>query len=156
MEQQEPLAVYRERMVQVQRVFALYPDRVVVRARWLLRGTHEMAIRLATLKSEPRQIIIRNRWFKHALLVVAIGVAVALLCGKADASRAYRLASAVGWGVAAAGTAVAFMSYRKIVFARFDALSGRGGLDIAFAGSRREDFETFVRAVGKQIRKSQR
>ena len=57
----EPLATYSERLLEVRREFALYDDRVVVRARWFPNRRFEHVVKLATLKRECQEITVRYR-----------------------------------------------------------------------------------------------
>ncbi|MHB8901382.1 MAG: hypothetical protein ACYC6Y_21745, partial [Thermoguttaceae bacterium] len=103
MPEDAPLATYLERLVQVGRVFELYPDRVVVTARWWWGRPYVSTVSLASLKPDYTFQFIRYRLFKHGFLVAAIGAAVALLLGQADGTVLQQAARAVGWGIAALG-----------------------------------------------------
>jgi len=69
----KPIATYTERLLEVRREFVLYEDQVIVRARWLLKGSFENVVKLATLKSEIQELTIRYRVYRYAGWVMAIG-----------------------------------------------------------------------------------
>jgi hypothetical protein len=156
MNPQAPIGSYVERLVQVGRVFELYPDRIVVAAKWWWGRPFETTVSLKSLQPDCSYQLIRYRLFKHGVLAFAIGVALAVLCGRADGTWLEQVALVGGWGVAALGLAVSVMTYPRIVFARFPPRDGRGGLDIAQSGPDRARFEEFVRLVQRQIRKAAR
>ena len=52
----QPIATYTERLLEVQRAFALHADRVVVSARWYVFRRFEHVVPLAALKPESQQI----------------------------------------------------------------------------------------------------
>ena len=144
---------YVERLVQVGRVFELYPDRVVVSATWWWGRPHETTVRLATLSPDCVFQLIRYRLFKHGILAFAIGVALAVMYGRSDGTLLHQAALVGGWGLAAAGMVISAMTYQRVVFARFPRRAGGSGLDIARSGPDRERFEEFVKRVQRQIRK---
>lgn len=153
---QSPMRTYVERLAQVGRVFELYPDRVVVSARWWCGRTYQTTVRLASLSPEFGYLVIRNRLFKHGILALAIGVALALLAGRPDGTLLQRAAFVGGWAIAAAGLLVATRTNRPVRFARFPPHAGRGGMDIAQSGPDGERFEEFVKLVQRQIRRQAR
>jgi hypothetical protein len=152
----EPMKTYTERLVQVSRTFQLYPDRVVVHAKWLWRKPFETTVLLSSLKPDCGYLHIRYRLFKQGLLVLVIGMAVALLCRQTDGSLLYKVVEAGGWVIASLGFAVAAVTYQRVVFARFPPREGRGGLDIARSGPDRGEFEAFVKLVQRQIGRQRR
>jgi hypothetical protein len=77
----EPLATYSERFLEVRRRFALYPDRVVVEARWRWRGRFETTVPLGTLRPEVRYVTVRYRLHRYAgwaLALSLLGLAAAV------------------------------------------------------------------------------
>ena len=144
---------YVERLVQVGRVFELYPDRVVVSAKWWWGRPHETTVRLATLSPDCVFQLIRYRLFKHGILALAIGVALAVLAGRSDGDVLQQAALVGGWAIAVAGLAISAVTYQRVMFARFSRRAGGSGLDIAQSGPDRERFEEFVKLVQRQIRK---
>lgn len=153
---QLPVGTYVERLVQVGRVFELYPDRVVVRAKWWWGRPYETSVSLASLEPNFFYQQIRYRLFKHGILVMAIGVATAALFGQSDGTLLQQVAMSGGIVIAVTGLAVAAMTYQRVVFARFVPKAGRGGLDIAQSGPEREHFQEFVKLVQRQIRKQRK
>ena len=151
-----PLDTYVERLVQVGRVFELYPDRVVVSAKWWWGRPYQTTVPLASLSPDCVYQPIRYRLFKHSILALAIGIALVLLFGRPDGTWLQQAALVGGWAIAAAGLAIAAMTYQRVMFARFPPRAGRGGLDIAQSGPDRERFEQFVKLVQRQIRKRPR
>ena len=69
----EPLATYTEHLLEVRREFALYEDRVVVRARWLPRRRFEHVVKLAGLDAAVQEIVVRYRMYRYAGWILAIG-----------------------------------------------------------------------------------
>ena len=153
---QSPMETYVERLVQVGRVFELYPDRVVVCAKWWWGRPYETTVPLASLNPNCVYQPIRYRLFKHGILALAIGVALAVLFGRSDGTLFHQAALVGGWVIAAAGLAIGAITYQRVMFARFPPRAGRGGLDIAQSGPDRERFEEFVKLVQRQIRKQNR
>lgn len=147
------METYVERLVQVGRVFELYPDRVVVTAKWWWGRPYETTVQLAALNPDCVFQLIRYRLFKHGILALAIGVALALLFGRSDGSLYEQAALVGGWAIAVAGLAISAVTYQRVIFARFQRRAGGGGLDIAQSGPDRERFEKFVKLVQRQIRK---
>lgn len=151
----EPLAVYRERLLNVRRTLTLYPDRVVAQAKWIFGGAFTQEIRLDTLAPDVRTFATRQRLFKRALAVASMCAAVAVVFTRPGASwtmpqwlayTLYALALAVG--------AVAVIAWPKVLFARFPSRSGRPGLDVARAGPDARAFDDFVSQVQRQIRRA--
>jgi hypothetical protein len=152
----EPIATYVERLLEVRRDFALYPDRVVVRARWLLRGRFESTVQLNTLSGATREIIVRYRMSRYAGWVLAVGaISFAAVYYYAEGGP-IGILGYLSLGLAVLGAALTAATYpnRRIRFTRFDAKSGRGGLDVGCAGNRVEAFDDFVEQVARQIKKS--
>jgi hypothetical protein len=150
----DPIATYHERLLQVGRRFELYPDRIVIRARWLWRGTFENTVPLAKLDPRYRSFHIRNKWFKPSMLVLSVGIAIALLSGDLDALRALEPLPVLGVTVALVGLALSWLTVRRIRFVHFPARDGGKGLDIGCAGREKAQFDAFVKEVQRRIRKS--
>jgi hypothetical protein len=146
------LAVYSERLLEVRRRFLLYPDRVVVEARWLLKGRFEHTVRLASLKTEPRRLVVRYRLFWYAGWTLAIGALLFAMAFHQAHGGPIGLGGYATLAVAIVGAVMLAVTYplRRLEFARFDAQSGRGGLDIGSAGNDPRTFERFVRLVEQQ------
>jgi hypothetical protein len=154
----EPLAVYSERLLEVRRRVLLYPDRVVVEARWLLKGRFEHTVRLGSLKRQHRRLVIRYRVFRYAGWVLAVGLLLFAVAFHEAKGGPIGLGGYVTLAVAVVGGLVVVVTYplRRLLFARFDAKSGRGGLDIGSAGNDTATFEGFVRLVEQQVVRSGR
>jgi hypothetical protein len=152
----EPLGVYSERLLEVRRRFVLYPDRVAVEARWLLKGRFEHTVRLASLEPRHRRLVIRYRLFWYAGWILAIGTLLFAVAFHEAHGRPIGLGGYVTLTVAVVGGVLLVLTYplRRLEFVRFDAKSGRGGLDIGAAGSDAATFEAFVRLVEQQVRRS--
>jgi len=150
---QSPMETYVERLVQVGRVFELYPDRVVVTAKWWWGRPYETTVQLASLSPDCVYQLIRYRLFKHGILALAIGVASAVLFGRSGGAWYEQVALVGGWTMASAGLAISAVTYPRVVFARFPRQTGGAGLDIAQSGPDRDRFEQFVKRVQRQIRK---
>jgi hypothetical protein len=153
----KPIATYTERLIEVSRHFALYDDRVVVVARWLLKGRFETVVMLNTLKTEPRELTIRYRLYRYAGWVLAIGLMILAMYVYNARSGAIGTWGQVALGVAMFGAAGLAATYpnRRIRFVRFDSLTGRGGLDVGLAGNNLGTFEAFVSQIRRQIRRQQ-
>ena len=153
MNTETPIGTYVERLVQVGRVFELYSDRVVVSAKWWWKRPYETTVPLASLSPDYRYLLIRYRLFKWGLYVFAFGAALAVLFGDSQGTLLQQAAFFGGWGSGAVGAAVAAVTFRRVVFARFPPRTGRGGLDIAQSGPDQARFEEFIKLVQRQIRK---
>jgi hypothetical protein len=152
----EPLAVYSERLLEVRRRFLLYPDRVVVQARWLLKGSFEHTVRLGSLKSQYRRLVIRYRLFWYAGWALAVGALLFAVAFHEAKGGPIGFGGYVTLTLAVIGGLVVVVTYplRRLMFVRFDAKSGRGGLDIGSAGNDTATFEGFVRSVEQQVSRS--
>ena len=134
------LDMYVERLVQEARVFELYPDRVVVSAKWWWGRPYQTTVPLASLSPDCVYQPIRYRLFKHSILALAIGIALVLLFGRPDGTWVQQAPlSAAG---RRRGAGFAAMTYQRVMFARFPPRAGRGGLDIAQSGPDRERFDS--------------
>ena len=147
------METYVERLLQVGRVFELYPDRMVVTAKWWWGRPYQTTVPLASLSPDCVFQLIRYRLFKHGILALAIGVALAVLAGRSDGSLVQQAALVGGWTIALAGLTLSAVTYPRVMFARFPRRAGGSGLDIAQSGPDRERFEEFVKRVQRQIRK---
>jgi hypothetical protein len=152
----QPIATYTERLLEVRREFALYSDRIVVQARWWPNRRFENVVPLATLKGEVSELTIRYRMFRYAGWVMAIGALVFAMCYYNAKGAPLGAIGYIALGVMILGAAFLAVTYpnRRIPFARFNAKSGRAGLDIGCAGNELAVFKTFVEQVRRQIRKS--
>ena len=149
----EPIATYAERLLQVRRVFRLYPDQVVVDAHWLWKGDFRSTIELSSLKRAYKERYVRNRLYKTAVWVAVLGAILAAFPLYPKIPWPLPVITYVGGVIALAGLAVAALAYRKILFVRFDSHDGKPGLDIARAGPGQAKFGEFVERVRKQIGK---
>jgi hypothetical protein len=154
----EPLAKYSEHLLEVRRDFVLFPDRVVVTARWLLRGRFEVVVPLGRLVPGHRRVIVRYRFFRYAGWVLAIGALTfaALYYPSRGENLSPVALCALAVAVAGAlGTALAY-PLRRLEFARFLTPTGRPGLDVGVGRGDAATFAAFVRAVDREIPRSQR
>ncbi len=94
----KPIATYTERLLEVRREFALYDDRVVVQARWLLKGRFERVVQLATLKSEIQELTIRYRMYRYGGWVMASGALVFAVSYYSDKGGALGMVGHVAMG----------------------------------------------------------
>ena len=152
----EPIATYAERLLEVRRVFALYDDRVVVQARWLLKGRFEHVVKLSGLTPEIQELTIRYRIYRNAgwiLAVGALGFAASYYSAKGGPLG---IVGNIAMGVMIVGVLLMAMTYRnrRIWFARFNTKAGKPGLDIGSAGNNLAAYQAFVEQVRKRIRKS--
>lgn len=151
----QPLATYSERLLEVRREFALYDDRVVVEARWLLNRRFEHVVKLATLNGEFQEITIRYRLYRYAGWILAIGALVFAMYYYNAQDAALPTIGYLALGVTIVGALLMALTYpnRRIRFARFRTRAGRIGLDIGSAGNDTAAFEQFVQQVRRQIRR---
>lgn len=152
----EPIATYTERLLEVRRAFALYDDRVVVRAKWLLKGRFEHVVKLSTLSAEIQELTIRYRIYRRAgwvLAVGALGFAASYYSAKGGPLSTL---GHIAMGIMILGVMLMAMTYRnrRVAFARFNTKAGKPGLDIGSAGNRLETYQAFVQQVRKRIQKS--
>ena len=147
-----PIAVYTERLVQVRRRIALHRDRVEVDASWLFGSRRHTTVKLGALTPRTKEIFVRNRWLKRAILLGSLAVAAAVGLGRPGDGPWGQRASLACWLVAGLCGAVAALSFRKVRFVRLLRPDGSPGLDIAQAGPDAARFEEFVEAVKRQVR----
>jgi hypothetical protein len=150
----DPLSTYQERLPQVRRRFDLYRDRVLIEARWLLRGQYTNTIQLRTLDPQYRVIWIRNKLFKPAMAVLLVGLAITFLAGGVEQLRALSPLPVCGVALTCLGVVMSWLTARRVRFAIFEARGGGRGLDIGCAGPDAREFDTFVAEVQRRVRKS--
>ena len=149
-----PIAVYHERLLRVRRRFELYPDRVVVHAKWLLGRQFQTTIPLADLKAQTSELWIRQRVMRKAIVVAALSAAAAVVLNRPGYEAVQPWLIYLLYGLAVAGGLVIVMTWPKVLFVRFPSRhEKRAGLDIARAGPDERSFGEFVEQVKKQIRK---
>ena len=153
----EPIATYSDSMLQVSRLFLLYRDRVVVRARWLFKGQSESSVNLSDLVEEPHRFSVRNRLLRYAKLMALLGLVVAVVGFFGRRANMLVLAPLITVGLVLTALGIVFMVRlaSKIQFVGFKTRDGKVALDIARAGPRKAEFEKFVDRVRKQIKKQQ-
>ena len=151
----QPLATYSERLLEVRRDFALYADRVVVRARWFPRRTFEHVVKLADLTGKFEEITIRYRMYRYAGWVLAVAALVFAACFYYAQETGLRALGHVALAAAICGAVLLALTYphRRIRFARFRAKSGRIGLDVGSTGNP-DVFTRFVDQVSRQARRA--
>lgn len=153
----EPLATYIERLPQVTRTFTLYPDKVLVQAKWRFGGQFQNTIPLASLEPNPRTLLIRQHWHKYARWTFAAGAILAGLVIYAKGTTPLPPLAMAGGIIAALGMVLMMMTYRKVPFVRFDPAKKKGaGLDIARAGPDAANFESFIQLLRQHIRDQRR
>ena len=152
----EPLATYTERLLEVRREFALYDDRVVVRARWLRGRRFEHVVKLAGLEADVQGIVVRYRMYRYAGWILAIGALALAVCSYSARGGPLGVVGYLALAVAVAGAVLVAITYpnRRIPFARFSSRDGRIGLDVGGAGNDTDSFQQFVEAVRRQVRKA--
>ncbi|MGI5865878.1 MAG: hypothetical protein ACOX6T_28000 [Myxococcales bacterium] len=149
-----PIAKYTECLLQVRRELVLFEDRVEIEARWLLGGTHRMAVKLSDLTPRTTEFFVRNRWAKRAILIGSLAVAAAVVFGRPGQGPWAQSAGMVGWVLAAVCAAIAGLTIRKIRFVRLLRHDGKAGLDVAQAGPDAARFEDFLAAIKRQVRRA--
>ena len=156
MSEEEPIATYTERLIEVRRDFALYKDRVVVQARWLFKGRFETTVQLDTLSGKTRDMIIRYRMFRYAGWVMALTLLGFAMLRYNAKGAPFGIFDYISLSLAVLGASFTASTYpnRRIRFTRFDAKSGRAGLDVGFAGNSAAAFKEFVDKVSRQIKKA--
>lgn len=149
-----PLSAYSDRLLEVQREFLLYPDRIVVRARWWSGRKYQHIVSTADLTGEVRETVVRYRIHRYAGWLLAVGALVFAACYYYADIAWLQPIGYVALAVVGVGAALLALTHRnrRIRFARFVDRSGRIALDIASAGNTSEDFDAFVRAVQRQSR----
>lgn len=154
----KPLASYVERLLEIRREFALYEDRVVVRARWFLYRHYEHVVQLATLREEYERFTVRYRMYRYAGWVLAGGALVFAARFYEERGGPLGTIAWIALGVAIVGALFSIITYRnrRVVFVRFRSQSGRAGLDISWAGNHPTEFESFVDQVRRQIARAAR
>jgi len=148
----DPIATYTERLLQVRRVFTLYPDKVVVDAHWLVKGSFRSTILLDSLKPACHEHHLRNKLFRKAALVATIGVVLVAWTVYPRIPSPLPILTIVAGVIAVAALALTAMTRPRILFVHFDTREGKPGLDIARAGPDKTQFDNFVKLIQKQIR----
>ena len=152
----KPIATYVERLLEVRREFALYDDRIIVRARWRMRGDFENVVKLATLKGDIEELTIRYRIYRHAGWMTTAGGLVFAMSYYYAGGKALGVEGYLAMGTMILGSALMALTYpnRRIRFARFKSRTGHPGLDIGCAGNDMAVFRDFVAQVRWRIPKA--
>lgn len=148
---QTPLT-YRERLPQVERTFNLFGDRVEIDARWTLGRRFRSTVKLADLAPQTSSFMVRNKWFRKAVLVGSLAFGAALLIGRNTLFPQLQWVAMLFWPVAGVSLLVAVRSFRKRQFTRFRRKDGKPGLDLCRTDP--EGFEPFLRELQARIRKA--
>lgn len=151
---QEPLAIYRERLLQVRRVLALYPDRIEVQAKWLGGGRFSYTVRLSDLRAKPTEARIRQRIWRKGLIVAMLAAAAAVVVQRY--AHWGQTAMYILWSIAVAAGIFTLIAWKKVQFMRFTQHDGKPGLDIARSGPDADRFDQFIEQVRQQIRRASR
>lgn len=142
---QEPL-LYSERLPQVRRSFRLFDDRVEIEAAWTFGRRFTHIVSLKDLSPQTQRFLIRNRWFKRALLVASLAVGTAVVFGRPGYHPHLQRAAGFGWIVAGFALVVAVATFRKRQFTHFPRKDGKPGLDLCRLDAAAHDaFEKQVR-----------
>ncbi|HEX2970803.1 MAG TPA: hypothetical protein VHP11_00625 [Tepidisphaeraceae bacterium] len=148
-----PIATYTERLIQVRRTFTLFPDQVQVQAHWRFGRDYTHTIQLDSLKPTTRQLYIRYRYFRHALLITTVGLIFAIWPLYPQIPWPLPPYAIAGIVLTLVGLVLFALTYPKILFIRFDPHKKEGsGLDIARSGPDKARFDEFVETVRKQIK----
>lgn len=150
----EEIARYTEAHPQVKRLFLLYPGQVRVQADWRTKGRHENTVDLANLNPDFSVFHVRNKLFKPAMLVSLVGIGIALFAGDIDSLRQLRPIPITGIVVMLLGALLAWRTAKPVRFVRFNNREGKPALDIACTTKSKSDFDDFVRAIQKQIKRA--
>lgn len=151
-----PLAVYNESLPQVRRQLRLFENRVEVDAlwRWPAGKKRQALILLRDLEPEPRRRLVRNKWFKNAILAGSLAVAFALVFSREGYAPVLHRTAWGAWTVAALCALVAALCAPRRQFATFLGKDGRPRLDFCNSGPDRVRYESFVSEVARRIRKA--
>jgi hypothetical protein len=148
-----PIAMYRERKLDMQRNFVLLADRVIVRGRRPLQNDWETTVELTSLNPNFGRMRTRAKYFQHGLVLLAFGVTFAIF-----ANGVAERGTGISWmvigciGVAVLGFILLAMALRKVTYAQFRSIYGQPVLlDVADAGPDRAEFGPFVELIQRQI-----
>jgi hypothetical protein len=150
----QPLDSYRQRRGSYRARLLLFPDRVIVRHKWILGDEAEGAAWLARLDPSPYVARRRNKSFQSGIGVFVLGAIIPLF------SFLVRSADALPWpalvisgSVSATGLIVALFSFRRIESTQFRSIHPPGFvmLEVLRNGPDVSRYDQFVANVRRQI-----
>jgi hypothetical protein len=147
----QPIATYREQRFDGKRLFELFPDRVRVRGSVQLQSEFDTTVPLHTLNPTPNFIRIRNKSFAQGswLFIGAIGLDTLLVTSLnvPPENPVITLIGILGF----VGFAFMLIAARKVEFISFNSTAGVAVLDFARSGPDAANLDSFVQLVSKHI-----
>ncbi len=155
MNDDQPIATYRERLLQVRRDFMLFPDRIIVEARWLNGRRYRNTIPLHSLNPKPQQTMRRQRIFRRTLTIALLSAATAVVISRPGYEILHPWLAYILYALFVFFGIVTLRAWPKVLFIQFASRQEeKPGLDIARAGPDKRNFDTFIEQIRKQIRKA--
>jgi hypothetical protein len=147
----QPIATYREQRFDGKRVFELFPDRVRVRGSVQLQSEFDTTIPLNTLIPTPNLIRFRNKGFVHGVWMFLGAIILdTFLITSLHVPAENSVIMLIG-GIGFAGLVVMLIAARKVEFISFNSTAGIAVLDFARSGPDAANLDSFVGLVSKHI-----
>ncbi len=151
MNQDQPIAIYREHRFDGKRLFELFPDRVRIHGHVQLHSEFDTTIPLNTLIPIPNVIRIRNKSFVHGIwMFLGAFVLDTFLIASLHVPPENFAILLIG-GLGFAGLVTMLVAARRVEFVSFNGTGGLPVLDFARSGPDAANFDTFVRLVTEHI-----
>jgi hypothetical protein len=150
-----PLASYSEERFGERRSFALHPDRVVLTGESLGGSKYESSVLLKTLSPIRSRVWARDSRFQTILAtVIILGFGALISFVLVFPERTIGAAMTWRWWVLGAlclGILVLILNPKRVEYAGFRLESGAHAFTIRKVGRQKEQFDSFVAALERQI-----
>jgi hypothetical protein len=148
----QTLATYSEVRFDCSRNFTLLADKIIVRGKQSLKSEFETAIMLISLNPSPDRLWIRNRSFIGGMWLVLVSFVICSILVSGFSVSFATFAPGLLVSIGLGGVVLMLATFRKVEFVRFKNDGGIVILDIARAGRRAAQLDSFIDALTKQIR----
>lgn len=141
------VASYSEKRFDGHRVFQLLPDRVIVTGKQSLGGEFEQTIMLETIQPVINRFRTRPQGFWSGISMAILAVTLTQGFGLHLTSYWGGLVMVLGIG----GLLLSLATSRKVEWVIFRSSGGADVLTIARAGTEKNNFESFVQSLVRQL-----
>ena len=151
MNEERPIATYREQRLDGKRIFELFDDRVRIFGSAQFSSEFELSAPLATLRPRPNRFKVRHRAFWCGLWLLLGFCVLDIVLVSALRVPGESFAVIIVGCMAMSGLVIMLATARRVEFASFSTVAGVQALDIARAGPDTAHFDPFVQSVSAAI-----
>lgn len=152
----EPLATYSDKSHAGIRNYRLYPDRIAVTHRDVIKGEAEATIRLEDMNPDFEKFAVRGAmlWAGVWILLVASLIYWTLI----ELTHVDPFGTFAGFFLALCfvGVFVAVVGLKKQRFVRFRNVGGTPALDVFREGPKKHEFDAFLLQLGEAIQNARK